>query len=92
MNDRPTHPLALALVALGWKQAKLSRESGVVQPTISAVLAGKRGGRFSPESAQRILDALSRTLAAPHCLSKRNVKIVERVTLQRLVFPPSAAK
>lgn len=81
-----THPLARTLRALGWPQSELARRSGVSQSTISFVLAGKRGGRFSPASAQKILDAL----ASATEVSERARRLLLRLGLKHLVFPPTA--
>jgi transcriptional regulator with XRE-family HTH domain len=81
MTTPATHPLAKALDALGWTQAELARRSGVVQPTISAVLSGKRGGRFSPASAAAILAAVQKS-GAPRAA---------RLDLAALIFPPKSS-
>ena len=82
------HPLSKTIRALEWTQAELARRSGVVQPTISNVLAGKRGGKFSPKSARKILDAVrlgGRCRAEP---SARNAAAA--LKLEDLVYAPAA--
>lgn len=55
-----THPLTKALAAIGWSQGRLAVESGVAQSTISFAVRGLRGGKFSAESARKILGTIER--------------------------------
>lgn len=85
-----THPLTKARTAVRWTQTRLAVEADVSQSTISFVENGERGGRFSPESARKILAALKRgiTVAKKH---NSDTTAAERLALEDLIFPRARA-
>jgi transcriptional regulator with XRE-family HTH domain len=85
------HPLTKARTAVRWTQTRLAVEADVAQSTISFVENGERGGKFSPESAAKILAALKRgiVVAKKH---RVDTSAAERLRLEDLVFPRGEAK
>lgn len=102
-NTTNPHPLTRAIAALGWSQGTLAERSGVAQSTISFAVRGLRGGKFSAESARKILDAIDREVqrqkgaalrkATDRLKAPARVEIPARLTparalrLEHLIFP-----
>lgn len=82
------HPLSKALAALGWTQGELSRRSGVAQSTISFVLGGRRGGKFSAASARKIVEAIEKERRVRRFPDRQKVDIVVACRLDSLIFAP----
>lgn len=84
------HPLTKVLASLEWSQSELARRAKVSQSTISFVLGGKRGGKFSPETASKILRAVGQERARLERCAEAGgkVRMPRAVTLVDLVFVP----
>lgn len=86
MPRKNPHPLIPVLNALDWRPIDLARSADVAQPTISYVLNGRRGGRFSPRTARRIMAAVAARAAER---MKEGITVPAfRLALEDLIFAP----
>lgn len=56
--------LVADLLAVGWTQARIAKEVGLSQPTVSALARGKQK-TITYEAGAKLLEARARALAAP---------------------------